>query len=159
MYGQDVVRTRENIVDEYGSDLDALLRYLPYLEMNREKMTQKYYEGDADNKTIPVPIYDSNLLAFVKAARNSKLITRNYPYSYKKYKLQTAADELKAMKNGKLADFELYRAVLSKYIIEGQRKGVVWTKGVTDGIFTMVLSRLKVLFYDHSLEPGKIKKV
>lgn len=159
MYGQDVVRTRENIVEEYGSELDALLKYLPYLDKSREKMTQKYYEGDGENKTIPVPIYDSTLLAFVKAARNSKLITKNYPYTYKKYKISTSADELRTMKNGKLTDFELYRAILSKYVIEGQRKGVVWTQGVTDGIFSMVLISLKMLFYDHSEEPGKIKMV
>lgn len=158
MYGQDVVRTRENIVDEYGHDLDLLLKFVPYLLNSRNKMTQKYYEGDGDKKTIPVPVYDSTLLSFVKEAKKTKFITRNYPYAYRKYKLNSLEDELSALKNGKITDLELYKSVLSKYVLEGQTKGVVWTKGVTDGVFVEVLLCLKKLFYDHSLEPGKINE-
>ena len=159
MYGQDIVRTRDNIVEEYGPDLEILLKFVPYLINSRNKMTQKYYEGDGEKKIIPVPVYDSTLLSFVKTAKTTKFINKNYPYTYRRYRIVSTEDEIAAMEKGKITDLDLYRGILSKYILEGQTKGVMWTKGVTDGIYVTALTKLKMLFYDHSVEPGKINNV
>ena len=67
---------REQIIEEYREDLEKLLRYLPFLEQKGEKDEQQFYEGDGEHTVIPVPVYDSTLLAFVKEARGTKFMNR-----------------------------------------------------------------------------------
>lgn len=157
MYGQEQ-NTRESIIEEYGKDLERLLRYLPYLEKKKGD-AQKFYEGDGNNKVIPVPVYDSTLLGFVKEARATKFMNRNYPYTYRRFRMYSPADERKEMQKAKITDIELFKGIFSKYVMEGQRKGSVWTVGLQEEIFVTFLKCLKKLFFEYSSEPGKINKV
>ena len=68
---------KEQIIEEYKDDLVRLLKYLPFLEKKGGKDVQDYYEGDGENKVIPVPVYDSTLLGFVKEARSTKFMYRH----------------------------------------------------------------------------------
>jgi len=154
MYSEEQQNVRDQIVNEYGPDLDKITRYLPYFE-KKTKDSQNFYDGDGTFKTIPVPVYDSNLLAFVKEAGQTKFMNRNYPYTYRRYRLKTPQDERRAMERAKITDIELFRGILSKYVLEGQRKGMVWTTGLNEQIYISMIKNLNRLFYDHSNESEK----
>ena len=107
---------REQIIAEYRDDLEKLLRYLPFLEQKGSSDAQQFYEGDGENKVIPVPVYDTTLLAFVKEARNTKFMNRNYPYAYRKWRMPNAKAERIAMESATLRDIDLFRGILSRYV-------------------------------------------
>lgn len=140
---------KEQIIEEYKDDLMRLLRYLPFLEQKGGKDVQEFYEGDGEHTVIPVPVYDSTLLAFVKEAKDTKFMNRNYPYAYRKWRMSDADAERKAMESATLLDIDLFRGILSKYVLEGQRKSVMWTAAVEERIFVTALSRMKKLFFDN----------
>ncbi len=139
---------KEQVIEEYKDDLMKLLRYLPFLEQKGGKDVQNFYEGDGEHTVIPVPVYDSTLLGFVKEARGTKFMNRNYPYAYRKWRMNDPAAEREAMEKATLMDIDLFRGVMSKYVLEGQRKAVMWTAAVEERIFVTALRRMKKLFFD-----------
>ena len=139
----------EQIIEEYKEDLDRLLRYLPYFENKGGKDVSDFYEGEGDIKVIPVPVYDSTLLAFVKEAGATKFMNRNYPYAYRRWRMPNANAERVAMESATLRDIDLFRGILSRYVLEGRRKSNMWTDAVEEKIFLTALERMKALFYDH----------
>lgn len=146
---------REQIIEEYRDDLEKLLRYLPFLEQKGEKDEQQFYEGDGQYEVIPVPVYDSTLLSFVKEARGTKFMNRNYPYAYRKWRMPDPKAERIAMESATIRDIDLFRGIISRYVLEGQRKSVMWTTAVRERIFVVALTRLKALILDY---PSNIKK-
>lgn len=141
-------KLKDEIAEEYREDLMKLLRYLPFLEQKGGKDVQEFYEGDGEHSVIPVPVYDSTLLGFVKEARGTKFMNRNYPYAYRKWKMADPASERAAMEAASLMDIDLFRGVISKYVLEGQRKSWVWTTAVEEKIFVTALTRLRDLIID-----------
>jgi len=158
MYNEEQSNLREQILNEYGEDLDKLIKYLPWLEMKSSQEQQKFYKGDGEHTVIPVPVYDSTLLAFVKEARNTKFMNRNYPYAYRKYHLKTPQDEIRAMERAKITNIDLFCGILSKYIMQGQTKGLVWTEGLVNNIYSVAIRRLNKIFYDHTTYATKLIK-
>ena len=152
MYGQEV-NLREQIIEEYKDDLTKLLKYLPFLEKKGGKDVQSFYEGDGENKVIPVPVYDSTLLGFVKEAKKTKFIYKNYPYIYRKWRIPTPKEERVAMETATIRDIDLFRGIMRKSVLEGQRKAVMWTMAVEERIFVTALQRLRSLFFDYSKDP------
>lgn len=152
MYGQEAT-LREQVVAEYKDDLVRLLKYLSYFEKKGGTDVKNYYEGDENHKVIPVPVYDSTLLSFVKEVKATKFITKNYPYTYRKWKMADAKAERVAMESATIRDIDLIRGIMSKYVIEGQTKSVMWSKGVEEKIFLTALNRLHSLIFDYSSDP------
>lgn len=144
---------KEQIIEEYKDDLLRLLKYLPFLEKKGGKDVQDYYEGDGENKVIPVPVYDSTLLGFVKEARSTKFMYRNYPYVYRRWKMPDANAERIAMESATLRDIDLFRGIISKYVLGGQTRAKLWTEAVEERIFVTALSRMKSLMFEHSRIP------
>ena len=156
MYGQEV-NLREQIIEEYKDDLTKLLKYLPYLDKRGGKDVQSFYEGDGEHTVIPVPVYDSTLLGFVKEAKTTKFINKNYPYIYRRWNIPTPKEERVAMETATLRDIDLFRGIISKYVLEGQRKSVMWTTAVEERIFVTALSRLRSLIFDYSKDPKELR--
>lgn len=154
MYGQEE-SLREQIVNEYRGDLERLLRYLPYLDKKTGKDVQNYYEGDGTFKVIPVPVYDSTLLQFVKEAQKTKFMFRNYPYTYRRHKMPTPADERKVIEKCMIRDIDVIRGILSKYILGGQTKGYMWSLGVEERIYVTALEHLRILFADYDAQMAR----
>ena len=148
-------KLKDEIAEEYREDLMKLLRYLPFLEQKGGKDVQEFYEGDGEHSVIPVPVYDSTLLGFVKEARSTKFMNRNYPYAYRKWKMADPASERAAMEAASLMDIDLFRGVISKYVLEGQRKSWVWTTAVEEKIFVTALVKLRSLIFDYSKDPAE----
>ena len=152
MYGQEE-SLREQITEEFKDDLTRLLKFLPYLEKRGGKDVQEFYEGDGDQKIIPVPVYDSTLLSFVKEAQKTKFMNKNYPYTYRRWKMPDPKSERIAMESATIRDIDLFRGILSRYIMEGMRKSYMWTTGVEERIFVTALVKLRSLIFDYSKDP------
>ncbi len=151
MYGREE-STSEKTRAQYMKDVDVLVKYLPWFDKIRGKAVQKVYDGEKDFKVIQIPVYDSNLLSFVKEADKTALITKNYPYVYTRLRLKTAEDELNAVNNAHLKDIETLKGILSKYILGGKSKAYVWREGIENGVLHAIVKRLKYLFYNTNVE-------
>lgn len=157
MLNKEQINTREVIVKKYSKDLERLQRYLPYLEKKGEKDEQNFYKGNGGEfKSVPFPVYDSNLLAFVKEAQKTQFINRNYPYVYRRNNIRSAEDERRIIQNAKITDVDILIGIFSRYILEGCRRGVVWTEGLKNRIYVDFIRTLNKLFYEFSDHPEKL---
>ena len=154
MYGQET-NLREQIIEEYKDDLTRLLKYLPFLEKRGGKDVTQFYEGDGENKVIPVPVYDTTLLQFVKEAQKTKFMYKNYPYIYRRWAMPTPNAERIAMESATIRDMDLFRGIISKYVMEGMRKGNMWTLAVEEKIFVTALTKMRSLIFDYSKDPAE----
>lgn len=136
----------EEIAREYKGEVNQLVRYIPWLESKKQNYEQTYYtDTDAEDKTLPVPTYDSTLLQLINEIRKSKFLNSNYSYVYSKYRITTAADERRAIKQMEIGQMDHLYSILSRYAIKGMTKGLVWTEGVQEGIYLQVILRMKEL--------------
>lgn len=149
MYGHEQ-NSREMILDEYRADVEGLLKYLPWLHKTTGQKVDSYYEGNDGGLGFKVPVYDSTFLAFVKDAEKTKFVTKNYPYVLTRYQIKTADDALRLMQTAKIHEIDLFAAVISKYVLEGKRRGIIWTEAMDKGIFTVALDCLNDLFFRYA---------
>lgn len=134
----------EDIVSRYRPEIDKLMPHLHWLKENaKHEVAQSY--SNSDLKSMPFPIYDSNLLAFVKAAQSTNLLDRNYVYVYTRNRLANAKDEILFIQNAEIKDMDDLAGILSKYILSGMTKGTVWAEGVYNGVLYMVVNKMDEL--------------
>ena len=92
--------TPNQIIDTYFPDVKKLRAYLPYLEkLCGQKGSNTYDQNGLLAHSLSFPVYDSNLLRFVKEAENTVFINRNYHYSYSRLRMKTPEDELNVIEN------------------------------------------------------------
>lgn len=138
--------SREEIIICYREDVLRLLKYMPWLEKSSGGATSGIYAGDGiDKSSMTVPVYDSTLLSFIKEIKATDFINRNYVYTFSKYRMKTASDELRVIDACSLQEVTVLGDILSKYVLRGDVKGAVWSEGVQNGIYLAVLRKLKEL--------------
>ncbi len=148
---RDDLAYKRELVEQYRPIVERLVTYLPWLESKRGGIVSDNFSGEGiAEHSIPFPVYDSTLLALVKLLQTTPLIDRNYVYVYSRNRLKTHDDEVKLIHNSELKDTANIGAVMSKYVLEGMRKGTMWTEGVTSGVFLEAIKQLKknVEFWD-----------
>jgi len=144
----------EELVAEYKEDVARLIRYIPWLESKSGKEVASTYTGDGlQASSMAFPVYDGTLMGFVKEARKTKMMNRNYAYIYSRYHLKTPADEHKAIDHATVKEFEVLKGILSRYVLLGMTKSQVWIDGVEYKIFLNVLQKMKEIieFWDKPL--------
>ena len=114
------------------------------------------YTGDEEKPVIPIPVYDSTLLAFIKEVQNTKFVDRNYPYVYSRNNIKSHDDELRLIKNAKISDLKILKGILSKYILGGRTKAALWSEGVEAGIYVAVLDSLNKLFFANTKDGSQM---
>ena len=134
----------EDIVSRYRPEVDKLLPYVRWLQDNAKSEVAQSY-SNSELKSMPFPVYDSNLLMFVKAAQNTNLLDRNYVYVYSRNHLNSAKDELMFIREAQIMDMDDLAGILSKYILTGMTKGTVWAEGVYNGVLFQVVSKMDEL--------------
>ena len=142
---------RKELVDKYKPTVERLITYISWLESKRGSNVSNKFTGEGiGENSIPFPVYDSTLLALVKLLQSSILIDRNYVYVYSRNRIKTREDEFKLIARSELKDTANIGAVMSKYVLEGMRRGYMWTEGVTSGIFLECIKKLKanIEFWD-----------
>lgn len=138
---KDYMRT---LAEEYKKELTPLLRYLDWFERNRGSKGSTNYTGTEDGqRTISFPIYDSMLLSFVKEAGKTALMDKNYVYVYSRLRLQTPEEERKAIERATLQDWNVLCGILTRYVRGGMTQSYLWSQGVEEGIFYLVLAKMK----------------
>lgn len=138
------IDTRRNLIKQYQPDARRLVRYISWLETKRGSDVMDSYKGEGVRKTaFTFPVYDATLLSFVKTARETRFVTRNYQYVYSRRRIKDAEQERMELKNATLRDMELISGIFSRYILGGMTKSVLWAQGVENGIFLEVLYRLR----------------
>lgn len=143
------------LADQYKEALAPFLRYLPWFEEHAGKRTGSSYDGSLDgNNTMSFPVYDSTLLSFVKEASKSSFMDRNYAYIYSRRRIKTPEDERKAIKTATIREWDVLCGILSKYVLGGNTKAYLWTQGVQENIFYMILDKMReiVEYWDRHLE-------
>lgn len=141
---KDDIEYRRRVVNEYRPDVERLVRYLPWLEEKAGRIVSENFEGSGIGEhSIPFPVYDSTLLSFIKDAQRTKLLDRNYVYTYSKHKIRTTGDELKAISQAEIAQMDVLKGILSKYVMGGMTKGRMWTEAVQNRIFLKVVQKMK----------------
>lgn len=143
---------KEQIIAEYKDDVVRLLRYLPWLSSKSGKDVTAMYTGDEKIQVIPIPVFDSTLMAFIKEVEKTKFADRNYPYVYSRNHIRTHEDEIRMLRNAKITDMKLFRGIISKYVLGGRTKAALWAEGVDSGIYTEALMRLNDLFFANTKE-------
>lgn len=151
MAGQDEKQSTK-IRNEYMADVERLSKYMNWIEKKSGKQVHSYYDGEEGQKLIQIPVYDSTLLAFVKEARKTKLMDRNYRYTYTRYKIKSVDDELRLLRHAHLRDIDLFKGILSSYIMRGQSKGSVWSDGMEQGVFLELMRRMTALFFSTNMD-------
>lgn len=155
MYGQDD-NLKDQIYETYKDDVLKLIKYLPWLSKKSGKDVTSMYTGDEKIQVIPIPVFDSTLLAFVKEAEKTQFIDKNYPYVYTRNNIRTHADELKMIQNAKITDIKIFKAVLSKYVLGGKSKASLWAEGVDSGVFVAALDALNKLFFTNTKDGSQM---
>jgi hypothetical protein len=131
--------------------LMPLLKYLPWLMQNAGRTASSNYTGDGLEQTsVSFPVYDSTLLNFVREASNSKLMDRNYKYVYTRNHLKSHDDERRIIGSATWREWDILRGILSNYVLGGRVKASLWSEGVKEQIFYLVLNKMKEIieFWD-----------
>ena len=134
----------EDIVSRYRPELAKLTPYLGWLKENISADVAQSY-SNSELKSIPFPVYNSNLLSFVKAAQTTNLLDRNYVYVYSRNRMASAKDELAFIQNAQIRDMDDLAGILSKYVLSGMTKGSVWAEGVRNGVLYNVIKKMDEL--------------
>ena len=145
---------RSRVRADYMEKLTPLFEYIPYFSGKEGKNTRSTYSGDGkEAPSVPVPIYDPKVIAFVKAAQKTGLVNRNYVYQYRRLHVDNPKDERLYVSGAGFKDIDAVISIMSKYVIEGMTKGVVWGVAVEEGVWLHCLIKLKELLeiYDHPL--------
>lgn len=149
--------SNEEVVIVYKDDVVKLLKYVSWLEKVNGQNTSDLYTGEGIEETsMAVPVYDSTLLSFVREAKTTEFMNRNYVYTFSQYRLQTAKDELEFIENSTLQDMKALGDILSKYILKGEVKGLVWSEGVKNGVFLALILKMEDLLEQFMGEKLKI---
>lgn len=159
---KEEIAYRQQVVNEYRADVEKLARYLSWLESKKGKSVQQSYSGSGIGEhSISFPVYDGTLMNFVKEAQRTKLMDRNYRYVYSRYRIRVVEDELRAIKRADIKEMDVLKGILSKYVLEGMRKGRRWSEAVEQGIFLNVVRKMKenLDYWDHPVQTRKVKVV
>ena len=95
--------------------------------------------------SVPIPVYDSTLLGFVKEMQGTGLMNRNYVYTFSRYGIRTEQDERDHIQRVELKEIEVVIDIMAKYVLGGMTKGILWSRAVENGIFLLGLKKIKEL--------------
>ncbi|MBP3603142.1 MAG: hypothetical protein J6J79_03215 [Lachnospiraceae bacterium] len=139
---------RQERIRKYREIFEPLFRYIPWLtEKQGINTSYQYQDAEMAENTMPIKVYDSTLLAFVKEMQATELMTRNYIYAFSRCRLKTVQDELAWIDRSELENIEDIFDIMAKYVLGGMTKGLLWTQAVEDGVFLKALLRIKELLY------------
>ncbi|MCM1100616.1 MAG: hypothetical protein NC079_03835 [Clostridium sp.] len=134
---------RRQQLKEYKEALMPLLRYLPWLEKSAgTNASHNYSSAEAGAQVMSFPVYDGTLLNFVREAGKTVFMDRNYRYVYSRNRIVTHEDERRVIQNAELKDWGILCGILSKYVLGGRTKGTLWSEGVKEQIFYLVIRKM-----------------
>lgn len=146
--GKDGENSVEDIVSRYKDDVQTLVPYLSWLKEHMQVQVAESYSNSELSNSMPFPVYDSNLLSFVKTAQQTGMMNRNYHYVFTRNHLSNYKDELEFIRRAEITDMDDLAGILSKYILEGQTKGTTWAAGVYTGVLFHLVDKMMELIHE-----------
>lgn len=146
---------RQQLAQEYRRTVEPLLKYLPWLTKNAGQPGGRTYQGESDSEgSLSFPVYDSTLMNFIKEVSVTPLMERNYQYIYTRNRIKTHDDERRVIASAEIKDWDLLRGILSKYVLGGRTKALLWSEAVRENIFAAVLDQMRkiVEYWDKPLD-------
>lgn len=146
---------RQQQVQDYRKAVKPLLRYLPWLEQSAGKKASSIYNGqDIGEHSVAFPVYDGTLMKFIREASKTSLMDRNYKYVYTRNHLKTHEDERRLIERAGIKEWDLLRGILSKYVLGGMTKSVLWNQGMEERLFFLTVNKMKEIleFWDKTLD-------
>ena len=138
--------SREEIIYLFQDDAMQLLQYYSWIKKMSGTQTGAFYKGDdIEKNSMAVPVYDSTLLNFIKTAKGTEFMNRNYVYTFSRYRLKTPEDEIRLISTCTLQDIRVIGDILSMYCYKGDVKSAIWTDGLKNGVYLAILNKLKEL--------------
>lgn len=135
---------QQQIIQEHKRELDPLLKYLPWMKQNGGKPGSRSYHGQGiDKNSMSFPVYDSTLMNFIKEASASALMDQNYRYVYSRNAIKNHDDERRIIARAELKDWDILKGILSKYVLGGRTRALLWSEAVQENIFVLVLEQMK----------------
>lgn len=141
----------EEKIEYYKPDVEMMAAFIPWLEQQNGKMLAQIYAGEGlDKNSVAFPVYDGTLMNFVRTAQKSSLIDRNYVYVYSRNRIRTPEDEKRFIRRATIKEMGDLWGILSKYILKGMTKGVLWSEGVKNGVYLELLQKMQeiIAFWD-----------
>ena len=146
--------TPAQVISMYRADTLKLYAYLPYFEkMNGQKVSNTFDQDGLSQHSLVFPVYDGNLLRFVKDAEQTAFMNRNYRYTFTRYRIKTAADEHALIDKCTILQLDVIGDILTKYIFGGRTKAALWSEGVRNGVYVAAVTKAYELI--HFWETGK----
>ena len=152
-----VTEYRHKLIEEYKQAAAPLFKYVPWLEKNSGKPGSTNYRGQGFTEhSMSFPVYDATLMSFMKEASESPLMDRNYNYVYTRKNIKTHEQERKMIGAAGVNDWDTLRGILSKYVLGGRVRSKLWSEGVQERIFLMVLEQMRKIieYWDKPMEAG-----
>lgn len=149
--------SKEELVQKYKPEVESLSRYIPWFESKTVGMVSHMYQNEGNDNGFSFPVYDSTLLSFINEAGMTLFMDRNYQYIYTRYHIHSHEDEWKAIENANIMTMEVIGGILSKYVLGGVTRSVLWKEGVQYEIFLRCLKKAKEIieFWDKPLAENK----
>lgn len=153
------IEYRQQLAREYKQMVEPLLAYLPWLVKNAGQPGSTAYRGDAYSgqaTSFSFPVYDSTLMGFIKEASKSPLMEKNYSYIYTRNHINNHNDERRMIRAADIKNWDLLRGILSRYVLGGRTKAVLWSEAVRENIFVLVLEKMQgiIEYWDKPLDGG-----
>ncbi len=145
--GKDGENSVEDIISRYKNDVETLVPYIDWLKEHTSQQVAESYSNSELSNSMPFPVYDSTLLSFVKQCQSTGMMNRNYQYVLTRNHLLNYKDELEFIDNADIMHMDDLAGILSKYILEGQTKGYVWSQGVYTGVLYNVVDKMRDLLH------------
>lgn len=139
--------TAEQVFTEYKEDMKKLIAYLPWFESKiGQTVTSTYDQDGLGGHSLAFPVYDSNLMRFIKDAQTTRFMDRNYRYVLTRNRLNGPADEIAFIRAQTILKIHNIGGILSAYVMGGQTRGKVWSDGMSYGIFYEIVKKLSELY-------------
>lgn len=134
--------TPSEVIEMYYPDTKKLMGYLLYLEkMSGKSVSNTFNQDGLSEHSLTFPVYDGNLMRFIKDAEQTVFMDRNYRYVYTRYRIKTLEDELDMIKKCTILQMDVLGGILSKYVLGGRTKGTVWSEGAQNGVYLEVIKK------------------
>lgn len=135
---------RQKISEEYHTAVEPLMVYLPWLEQHSGRESFTVYGGEGIKEhSLSFPVFDATLMRFVKQAEKTSLMDRNYRYVYTRNRIEGHGAERSMIRKATFKDWGILKGIFSRYVMGGRTKANLWSEGVKEDIFYLVLVRMK----------------
>lgn len=134
---------REELIAMYRPDVERLAAFLPWLTGKTAGDVVQNYTGENGEVTLPFPVYDDILLAFLDTLGTTVFMNTNYRYIYSQYRIQDWHDELTMIQKADIMSMEILGGIFSKYTLGGMTRAYLWSEGMDFQIFYHGVKRAK----------------